>query len=160
MQLSSTNQIVLETFLQVILLHYHTPITWHCRHHHGNNSPWMARQLCAQGDRIALLAMFDTYNWSRLPGKSLTDRIRFFVQRIEFHGRNFLLLGPRAKSTFVLEKARVARRRLKARITVRGASFPLIALRDANDRAAMAYIPQVYSGRAINFQPIRQYSTR
>ena len=66
----------------------------------------MAQQLHAQGREVVLLALFETYNWANLPAFSLFDKIYYYLQKIEFHGRNIILLDAEEKKIFFSEKAK------------------------------------------------------
>lgn len=65
----------------------------------------MAQQLYAQSQKVALLVLMETYNFSNMRNV-LLDKIYYRKQQIEFHLRN-LLLSDR-KMTFMQEKAKVA----------------------------------------------------
>jgi thioesterase domain-containing protein len=130
----------------------------------------MAQQLLAQGQLVALLALFDTY----APGARkvlskpglLFYKIRRFAQRVHHYTENVLLLQPQERLPYVREKAQEARRRLKTRskqsvgTLFRGISGSLpSALRGveaANSQASRAYVPQVYPGRLTLFRASTQ----
>jgi len=130
----------------------------------------MAQQLRAQGQEVALLAFFETYNWANMPAKSLLGDIFFRIQRIEFHCRNFLLLGSKEKLTFFMEKAKVAKSRSKVwygmvlskfghRFHQRSGQYLTLAqLWEINERTPHNYMPKVYPGRISDFRPIKQYA--
>ena len=73
----------------------------------------MARQLRAQGEEVALVALFDTMNWCKIPPDNAWRRMRQIGQRIKFHGKNFLLLDAVEKLKFFKEKINVVRSRSK-----------------------------------------------
>lgn len=130
----------------------------------------MAQQLYAQGHEVALLVFLETYNYSNIPAQSLLNKGYFYLQKINFHWRNFLLLSPKEKLTFIKEKAKVARGRRKVwfgMVTSKiGHTFhlgnrqnvSLFNLWEANDRAALSYVPKPYPGRVIQFRPMKEYA--
>lgn len=130
----------------------------------------MAQQLHAQGQEVALLAFLETYNWANITANSLLDNIYFYIQKIEFHWRNFLLLEPKEKLTFILEKAKVAKSRSKVWYGFissklghkfhagNGQHLHLFNLWDVNERATLKYFPKAYPGRITQFSPIKEYA--
>lgn len=65
----------------------------------------MAHQLHAAGDRVSLLVLVDSYDWTRcLPGSAF-ERLNFMGQKLRFQGGNFLLLPVRERRVFLREKA-------------------------------------------------------
>ncbi len=112
----------------------------------------MAQQLRARGQQVALLALFNTYNWSKSPpANSFPDRLYSLVKDIECHWRNLSLLEPKEKLTFLLERAQWGQRRLMAQMIARSAILPLVSLGKLHDQLAMNYVPQVYQGRLTLF---------
>jgi len=124
----------------------------------------MAQQLYALGDAVALLAFMETYNFSNIKPQSLFDKGYYYLQKIDFHWRNFLLLEPIEKLTFIKEKAKVAKGRSKVwlgmitSIMGNNQGSSLFNLWEINDRAAMSYVPKVYPGRITQFLPIKEYA--
>jgi phthiocerol/phenolphthiocerol synthesis type-I polyketide synthase E len=125
----------------------------------------MARQLKAQGQEVALLALMDTLNWANAKPKTWADSFSVAAQKIYFHLRNFLLLSAKNKLTFFREKTKVLRGRLAIRFgslrrTARTDRAPvdLAGLWQTNDVALLAYTPRPYAGRIVHFRPARQYS--
>jgi pimeloyl-ACP methyl ester carboxylesterase len=130
----------------------------------------MAQQLYAQGKEVALLALFETYNWANLPAASFLDKAYFCLQKIEFHTRNFWFLDAKGKMAFFMEKERELKRRSKmwygmiiSKISNNGYEDNhqdglLSRLWETNDRAAAMYVPRVYPGRITEFRPIKQYA--
>ena len=129
----------------------------------------MAQQLCAQGQKVDILALFETYNWAKLQPETVVDKIVFLGQKIDFHTRGFLQLSAREKRTFFREKLKV----LKDRTQVwRGqwhqimgkTSTPqntyhirLAQLWKVNDDAGDAYQPRSYPGQIIHFRAVKEY---
>lgn len=130
----------------------------------------MAQQLRAQGDDVALLALFDTMNWCSIPPDNLWRKLRQFGQRVKFHGKNFLLLDAGEKKKFLGEKVKVLRSRSKIwRGLLLGKISPkepsnksesrmLAEMWKINDRACIVYQAKPYDGVITDFRPMRQYA--
>jgi hypothetical protein len=130
----------------------------------------MAQQLRASGEEVAIVALFDTVNWSRLRKRNASDRLGYQAERLNFHVKNFLLLDFAGKRRFLKEKWIV----LLSRTTVWKGSLLsrlngnqqantsesqlLSRLWKTNDEASLAYIPKPYHGRIADFRPLHQYS--
>ncbi len=129
-----------------------------------------AQQLTAAGEEVALLALFDTINWSNIEFTSW-DIISKRFQRIVFHAAVVLGLDFEGKRRFLQGKLQD----LRSRIPVwRGALLKrfqkdsdsrssgatiLAQVWESNDRAALKYVPKPYPGELIEFRPARQYQT-
>jgi thioesterase domain-containing protein len=132
----------------------------------------VAQQLRAQGHQVALLALMETYDWNRsgLVDKSFFNALHFYLQKLEFHVRNFLLLNGRQKLTFLSEKCKIAQVRSRIwygslqskwnRNDANGTRREMASARiwKNNDRAALDYQPTVHSGPLTHFRTIKQYS--
>lgn len=130
----------------------------------------MAQQFYSQGHKVALLALFETYNWAKIPPRAFLDTVRFYTQKIEFHWRNFLLLGSNEKITFFTEKAKEVKRRrtvwygmIMAMFGDRfhvgdGQHLILSRLWEINDQAAVNYVARAYPGRITHFRPTKEYA--
>lgn len=130
----------------------------------------MAQQLKAQGDEVALLALFDTMNWCSIPPDNAWRKVRHIGQRIKFHGKNFLLLNAAEKKKFFDEKINVLRSRSKiwkgmifGRLLAkesgnRSESLMLAEMWQINDRACIVYQAKPYEGVVTDFRPMRQYA--
>jgi non-ribosomal peptide synthetase component F/thioesterase domain-containing protein len=131
----------------------------------------MAQQLTAAGEVVALLALFDTLNWAKIPAGSFLTRLFFQTQRLVFHGGNVLLLSFNNKSQFFHEKWKVLRSRtsvwrgmLLGKMGKRrqGEDKPesliLAEIWEINDRAILNYVPRPYPGVVTDFRPMKQYS--
>jgi hypothetical protein len=106
----------------------------------------------------------------RLRMRNSIDRLRYHVERVYFHFKNFLLLDFLGMRRFLLEKWKV----LQSRTTVWKGSLLsrfgentvsntsesqlLSRLWKVNDEASLAYIPNPYLGRIADFRPKSQYS--
>jgi malonyl CoA-acyl carrier protein transacylase/acyl carrier protein len=130
----------------------------------------MARRLREQGGDVPLVILFETYNFSNIGRMSLWAEARQYIQKIEFHVRNFLLLGSRQQWTFLKEKAKVAMGRTRVWAgkpisfltrKIKGERSSALLLYDiwkANDLAALQYIPKPYSGHVVLFIPLEEYA--
>jgi aspartate racemase len=131
----------------------------------------MAQQLQAQGERVSLVAMLDTYNPNTLPLVKLRTMMPLLLlQNVWFHSANFCLAGNKDRWSFVREKWDVALARLEIRLRavyhalhVRGSpgvrnSYPHLMVKRVNDEAASRYVPRPYSGRVVVIQPKANFS--
>jgi len=130
----------------------------------------IAQQIYMQGQEVALLAFWETYNWSNTKAKSLFNKVYTQMQRVEFHIRNFFLLNNNEKLTFLREKTDTAKDRKKvwagmiaAKLGKRlqssnGQNQLLYKLWNVNEQAAVNYVPKVYPGRISHFRPTKEYS--
>jgi thioesterase domain-containing protein len=128
----------------------------------------VAQQLRELGEPIALLAMFDTMNWHKIP-LTFWSKSSHAGQRLFFHTASFLSLDSRAKATFLAEKFAVLKSRIPAwrgmllsffasRLrSVVSNSLVLGRIWQANDRASWAYLPKPYPGLITDIRPTRQY---
>jgi thioesterase domain-containing protein/acyl carrier protein len=129
----------------------------------------MAQQFRAQGERVALLALFDTMNWYKVPLPSLWDKTYHAGQRLMFHAANFFSLDSAGKAKFFWEKVKILRQRIpvwrgmllgtfvKNSTTAKSKSRVLGQIWEANDRAGFHYSPQPYPGVITDFRPVKQY---
>jgi len=129
----------------------------------------VAQQIQAQGERVALLALFDTMDWSKIPLPSVWAKSYQAVERLGFHAANFLRLDREGRAQFLRGKAKALRSRipvwrgmLLARLNRKGPaetseSLVLARVWQTNDRAALEYIPRPYVGMVTDFRPTKQY---
>jgi phthiocerol/phenolphthiocerol synthesis type-I polyketide synthase E len=129
----------------------------------------VAQQLRAQGERVALLALFDTMDWSKIPLPSFLGKGYQSFQRLGFHVANFFRLDGRGKAQFFREKAKTLRSRIPVwrgmllsefdghPHTATSESMVLAKIWQTNDRACINYLPRAYSGSIIDFRPLKQY---
>ena len=129
----------------------------------------VARQLQARGERIALLALFDTLNWCKIPLPSFWSKTYHAFERVVFHTANVLRLDSAGKARFLSEKVKILRARLPVwqgmllgkfrRPMSHGTSnsTALSKIWQANDKAAMDYVPKPFLGTVTDFRPMRQY---
>ena len=129
----------------------------------------VAQQLQAAGERIGLLALFDTTDWSKIPAPSFWGKSYRAVQRLVFHAANFLRLDSQGKAKFLSEKARAFRNRIpvwRGRLLATFDKHSRASTSQsrvsgqiwrANDLACVNYVPKPYSGMLTDFRPIKQY---
>jgi len=122
----------------------------------------MAQQLHAQGKRVALLAMIDSY----APGylKLLPWIERKVRQRFAYHWGNLARLGLRERLDYFLEKGKVVRVRIGTRIkniiseAYLGMGIPLPpALQQVHQQKRLVpeYVPRIYPGKITVFSPTK-----
>jgi acyl transferase domain-containing protein/acyl carrier protein len=129
----------------------------------------MAQQLYKQGQKEILVFLMETYNFWSIRDESLSEKTRYHLQRAKFHLLNFLLLGAKEKTRFLIEKAKVAKNRtsvwqgmLASKFGLRldegnGLSLSLSRLWETNDQAAVDYVPRIYPGKVTQFLPVKDY---
>ncbi len=127
-----------------------------------------AQQLTAAGEEVALVALFDTMNWSNV-ALPAGDRMLTSFQRLIFHAAVVLGLDLEGKRKFLLGKLQDVRNRIpvwRGRLLTRlqkdsgsesAGALILAQVWRSNDRAAFKYVPKPYSGELIDFHPARQY---
>jgi phthiocerol/phenolphthiocerol synthesis type-I polyketide synthase E len=128
-----------------------------------------AQQLQAMGEQVALLALFDTMNWSQLRPACVGSKVYYLGQKLGFHLANFLRLDSEGKTKFFSGKIQALRNRVPV---WRGMLLDRVGKRSgrgetdsrllgqiwrANDRACWNYVPQPYDGVLTDFRPLRQY---
>jgi hypothetical protein len=106
---------------------------------------------------VGLLALVDTYDWSRIALGPVRERLAHLVQKLGFHGRNVLLLSGGDRRLFLLGKARWAAAWAAARWERRGlrdgrGSFPTF------HTLVLQYVPGFYPGRVTSFQSRSVYA--
>jgi len=129
----------------------------------------VARQLQARGEQIALLALFDTMNWAKVGLPSIWGKAYYNWQKLIFHAANFIRLDSAGKTQFFSEKVKILRSRIPVWRGMLLGKFRQNASAEksesrifgriwqANDRAAMDYIPQPFAGVVTDFRPTKQY---
>ncbi|HXY07799.1 MAG TPA: thioesterase domain-containing protein [Terriglobales bacterium] len=129
----------------------------------------VAQQLRRDGEQVALLALFDSMNWSVFPPPTTLDKSYYNCQKLVFHAMNFLRLDWDGQSKFFMEKLRILRSRIPiwrgmvlARLfnnseTGRSESRILGEIWENNDRACSQYVPKPYAGVVTDFRPLKQY---
>ncbi len=126
----------------------------------------IAQILHREGEEVALVAMLDTYNFSRALKSSFAG---FIWQKTRFHFGNFVQLRPKEMWRYVKEKARVAHDGELANIftsrpgsateegVARATSGVEASVQAINDHAAEVYVPKPFAGRLTLFKPHANY---
>lgn len=129
----------------------------------------VARQLHARGEKIALLALFDTMNWSKTHLPSVWAKSYHALERLSFHTANILRLDSAGKAKFFSEKWKILCSRFpvwygmllgtfrKNSPATKSDARILSQIWQANDRAAMEYVPRLYAGTVTDIRPAKQY---
>jgi aspartate racemase len=125
----------------------------------------IAQQLKRAGERVALLAMFETYNLPEESVESLPLRGIHKAQNLYFHLRNVLLSLSHGTVQFFKEKLRFEIERLRVRGDIllsrvssrfnrgRAPKYQHLRVTTINERAAAAYHPLPYDGTLVLFRP-------
>jgi phthiocerol/phenolphthiocerol synthesis type-I polyketide synthase E len=128
----------------------------------------VAQQLQGDEEQVALLAMFDTMNWSKIP-ITLRSKATYACQRLVFHAASFLSLDFGNQSRFLREKIKILRSRIpvwrgmlqsRFKKDYSGAASTSLALGrvwQTNDQACWQYVPKPYRGVVTDFRPSTQY---
>jgi thioesterase domain-containing protein len=125
----------------------------------------MAQQLDAQGQKVALLALFDTYfpgELKYLPNPAFFHpRTPHFIQKADLHLGNLLLRKPKDRLSYILEvvgrvKTTIGKKiqRITRQVDPHSTGSLSHALQEvlkANREAIINYTPQVYRGRIFLF---------
>jgi len=124
----------------------------------------MGRQLAAAGERVALLALLDTFAPGSAAPAPVRARLRHafarFSHRVAYHMENLLLQKERGR--YIRTKARTVRRRIRSRLWQLAYRFfseyskplprALRSVREAGYLANRDYMPEPYSGRVALFR--------
>ncbi|HVS20425.1 MAG TPA: amino acid adenylation domain-containing protein, partial [Pyrinomonadaceae bacterium] len=125
----------------------------------------MACQLAAEGQKVALLALLDTYPagyFKLLPGSgTLAQRVTRYAKKLESHIDNLHQLGAREKFGYLLNKLEYAPEKIKHKLYRRaykiykrvGRPLPPVLknIEEINFAAVKDYVPQTYSGSVTLF---------
>jgi amino acid adenylation domain-containing protein len=126
----------------------------------------MAQVLRRKGHQVALVALLDTYNFSRMQQPRLVNYLR---QKTVFHLDNLARLRWTKWPAYFSNKFRVARDgelssllktiggKIRNKATGHSGVSIEASVQGVNDRAAEAYLPQPYSGRVTVFKPRVNY---
>jgi phthiocerol/phenolphthiocerol synthesis type-I polyketide synthase E len=129
----------------------------------------VAQQLRREGEQVALLALFDSMNWSMFPPPTIWSKTYYNSQKFVFHVLNFFRLDSEGKFQFLTEKIQVLRSRIPVWRGMLLARFSenseigqsqariLAEIWKMNDRASSSYVPQPYPGVVTDFRPLKQY---
>jgi phthiocerol/phenolphthiocerol synthesis type-I polyketide synthase E len=129
----------------------------------------IAQQLGSDGEEVALLALLDTMNFSKIPPFSVWSRADYSCERVWFHAANFMRLDFKGKTSFFREKIQVLRNRLpvwwgmllgkfekNSKVSNSGSRI-LGNIWLANDLACQKYVPKPFAGVVTDFRPLKQY---
>jgi len=126
----------------------------------------MAQRLVLAGEVVSLVAMLDTYNFSRALKASFYS---FLLQKFRFHWGNFISLRPKKMWRYLKEKKRIASDGGWAHIKTEMPGSTLqegfvcaefgaeASVQKINDHAADIYIPKPYLGVVTLFKPHINY---
>ncbi|MDZ7959045.1 MAG: amino acid adenylation domain-containing protein [Aulosira sp. DedQUE10] len=122
----------------------------------------MARQLEAQGQKVALLALFDTSNTTRhqtnIKPIPIQKRISRHLNNLLEVGPNYILQQIEGKSSWVeyMVKQKLKKFTFKAYLNISRilpyAYRKQVKIKDFNKQAAKVYIPKAYPGRVTVFR--------
>ncbi len=127
-----------------------------------------AQQLRAQGEEVALLALFDTLNWHKVR-LNIWSKSAVRLQRLIFHAAVLFELNPQGKREFLKAKLDELRNRIpvwkailrtkfnRRPLAVGGSDYLLGQVWLTNHQASRNYVPQAYAGTVTDFRPSRQY---
>jgi thioesterase domain-containing protein len=129
----------------------------------------MSQLLIREGQEVAVLALFDTYNHNgKSPDRSLRRYLSYARQKGRFHFANLRALSGLEQAFYLKIKTSEAYRRTIGRAHVAWINLlNLIRLRrlerlsfieDINDQAAFAYRPRPYPGKVFLFKHERNFS--
>jgi thioesterase domain-containing protein/acyl carrier protein len=128
----------------------------------------VAQQLSQAGERVALLALFDTMNWHKIP-LNVWTKGSHSVQQWYFHVAAFLCLNSAGRKKFLREKWAVLRNRIPVWRGIMLSWFGqqsspsaiddllLATIWKTNDRASWSYLPKPYEGKITDIRPQKQY---
>jgi amino acid adenylation domain-containing protein len=125
----------------------------------------MARQLQAEGNKVDLLALFESYNLQKARNFPGYFRRIHKIQNLKFHLENLLLLELDEKIDFFSKKTaieyqrfrvRTGRTKFKIKKTIgvkQGLNYHHLPVVEVNHRAGLQYCPETYAGRITLFRP-------
>jgi len=123
----------------------------------------IACQLSAQGERVSLLAMLDTYpaGHTRLLNETKVSRANAIADKLARHAKNLSRLSLGRKLWYVIDKSRYAPKKIQIHawqvlyhvFTRMGRPLPRAfrSVEQFNYAAARKYMPKVYDGRVTLF---------
>lgn len=131
----------------------------------------LACQLSSEGEKVALLTLFDTMEYSSFPNPSFLQLGYYNCQRLLFHCSNLLKLNSKERSKFISEKISSLRVRIpvwlsgvrsrlqktnKKSDTVTESQI-LDRVWRANFHAYLKYVARPYPGVVTDIRPASQY---
>jgi amino acid adenylation domain-containing protein len=121
----------------------------------------IAQRLRRHGHEVALVALMDTYNFSRMKRPVLS---RFLCQKIAFHWANMREIPLWSWPRYFSHKLRVARGgemlsllRMVTRSSTDRPRASQESVQDINEKAAEFYEPKPYTGHVMVFKPKVNY---
>ena len=127
----------------------------------------IGRQLLAAGHDVPTVVCIETYNWhtSKAASKSRLVAAVYYWQKVDFHLRNFLLLGFRRKLNFLKDKFKSLWRRknmwlskFMPKKSSGNQTKSLAEIWDRHDEVAELYIPPEYPGRLVMIRAKKDYA--
>jgi len=132
----------------------------------------IAQRLIREGQQVNLLFVIDAHNFNGIPPEfTLREKVENLGHKIKFHSLNVWQLDLKNKISYLGEKTKIFLRRETERFrvkmvhllklnphrdVVRGTREEFIE--DINDRAFLAYVPEVYPGKMTICKPRRNYA--
>ena len=128
----------------------------------------VAQQLIGAGETVAMLAMFDTMNWHKIP-LNVWTRGSHSLQQWYFHIAAFFCLDSAGRKKLFREKWAVLRNRIpvwrgtvqswfgKTPSSAASEDVLLATIWKINDHASWTYVPKPYVGKIIDIRPSKQY---
>ena len=123
----------------------------------------VAQQLQSEGGKVALLALFDTMDWSKIPPPTIWSKAYRAWQRLVFHVASFLSMDSHGRAQFFTDKSSPLRWRGMLLGRMNKPSLPGISddvlgqLWGANQVAIESYVPKPFPGVITDFRPMKQY---
>lgn len=126
----------------------------------------MAQQLQAQGQKVALLALFEAYAPGAVyPLYGIKPFFKRLIQRIRRHLDNLSRLSPKEKFLYFMEESRNVMKSKIWKIAYKfyldfGRPMPYAfrSVREANFQALRDYVPSGYSGKVTLFQSHKRFT--
>ena len=127
-----------------------------------------AQQLHVAGEEVALLALFDTTNWHKVP-LTIWHKSSLACQKLLFHLAALLDLDFQGKRKFLRAKLidiqnrlPIWRGKVRTRVNPRRSiavtpSMVPAEIWTTNHNASFRYVPKLYPGAITDFRPARQY---
>jgi amino acid adenylation domain-containing protein len=129
----------------------------------------IAQRLRRSGERVALLAMLETYNVQSEPPASVALRTIHRAQNLYFQTRNLLLSLSDGSIKFLIEKLRVELSRFRVRCHIfytrvmtrlnrdHQHGYQHLRIAEVNHEALTTYKPSSFDGRIVLFKPRVHY---
>jgi thioesterase domain-containing protein len=129
----------------------------------------MAQRLRQEGQKVALLAVIDTYNFHGVAVRmSFRQSLAHAGQKFTFHFLNLVrlglkqqlrYLGQKIRGVYIRESGRVVTRILNLlRLRHNGMAVDNVKMEHINEEAHFAYIAAPYDGNTVMFKASKNYS--